>query len=67
MSTMVSRRIFDKRGNYVKRFVKISGYIEFSRWKMYIFNNLSPDLSDGGLNILGIFNPWDNFTIEAEF
>ena len=48
MSTMVSRRIFDKRGNYVERFVKISGYSEFSRWKMYIFNNLSPDLCDGG-------------------
>ena len=29
MSTMVSRRVFDKRANYVGRFVKISGYSEF--------------------------------------
>ena len=34
ISTMVSRRIFDKRANYVERFVEISGYCEFSRWKM---------------------------------
>ena len=31
MSTMVSRPIFDKHANYVERFVKISGYSEFSR------------------------------------
>ena len=67
MSIMVSRRIFDIRVNYVERFVKSSGYIEFSRWKMYLGTNLSQNLCDGGLNILGIFNPWDNFTIEAEF
>ena len=29
MSTMVSRPIFDKRANYVERFVKRSGYSEF--------------------------------------
>ena len=29
MSTMVSRRIFDIRANYVERFVKSSGYSEF--------------------------------------
>ena len=57
MSIMRSRRIFDIRANYVKRFVKISGYIEFSRWKMYIFNNLSPDLSDGGVKYFGHFYP----------
>ena len=47
MSTMVSRRIFDKRANYVERFVKISGYSEFSRWKMYLCTNLSQNLCDG--------------------
>ena len=31
MSTMVSSPIFDKRANYVERFVKSSGYSEFSR------------------------------------
>ena len=31
MSTMVSRPIFDKRANYVERFVKRSGYSEFSK------------------------------------
>ena len=31
MSTMVPRRIFDKRANYVERFVISSGYSEFSR------------------------------------
>ena len=36
MSTMVSRRIFDKRAKYVGRFVKTSGYSAFSRWKMYV-------------------------------
>ena len=35
MFTMVSRRIFDKRANYVERFVNSSGYSEFSRYKMY--------------------------------
>ena len=34
VSIMVSRRIFDIRSNYVERFVKFSGYSEFSRWKM---------------------------------
>ena len=48
MSTMVSRRIFDKRANYVERFVKRSGYSEFSRWKMYLCTNLSQNLGDGG-------------------
>ena len=48
MSTMVSRRIFDKRANYEERFVKISGYSEFPRWKMYICTNLSQNLRDGG-------------------
>ena len=48
LSTMVSRRIFDKRANYVERFVKTSGYSEFSRWKMYICTNLSQNLCDGG-------------------
>ena len=38
MSTMVSRRIFDKRANYVERFVKRSGYSEYSRWKMYLLH-----------------------------
>ena len=33
MSTMVSRPIFDKRANYVERFVKRSGYSEFLSWK----------------------------------
>ena len=60
MSIMVSRRIFDKRCNYVERFVKTSGYSEFSRWKMYIFNNLSPDLCDRVLNIFSIFIPLNN-------
>ena len=36
MSIMVSRQIFDIRDNYVEGFVKMSGYSEFSRWKMYI-------------------------------
>ena len=36
MSIMVSRQIFDIRANYVERFVKSSGYSEFSRWKMYL-------------------------------
>ena len=44
----VSRPIFDKRANYVERFVKISGYSEFSRWKMYLCTNLSQNLGDGG-------------------
>ena len=48
MSTMVSRRIFDKRANYVERFVKRSGYSEFSKWKMYLCTNLSQYLGDGG-------------------
>ena len=48
MSTMVSRPIFDKHANYVERFVKISGYSEFSRWKMYLCTNLSQNLCDGG-------------------
>ena len=48
MSTMVTRRIFDKRANYGERFVKISGYSEFSRWKMYLCTNLSQNLCDGG-------------------
>ena len=48
MSIMVSRRIFDIRANYVERFVKTSGYSEFSRWKMYLCTNLSQNLCDGG-------------------
>ena len=48
MSTMVSRRIFDKCANYVERFVKRSGYSEFSRWKMYFCTNLSQNLCYGG-------------------
>ena len=48
MSTMGSRPIFDKRANYVERFVRISGYSEFSRWKMYVCPNLSQNLGDGG-------------------
>ena len=48
MSTIVSRPIFDKHANYVERFVKISGYSEFSRWKMYLCTNLSQNLCDGG-------------------
>ena len=48
MSIMVSRRIFDKRANYIERFVIRSGYNEFSRWKMYLFTNLSQNLCDGG-------------------
>ena len=47
-TTMVSRPIFDKRANYVERFVKRSGYSEFSRWKMYLCTNLSQNLCDGG-------------------
>ena len=60
MSTMVSRRIFDKCANYVERFVMRSGYCAFSRWKMYLCNNLSQNLCDAGWNILGIFNFWSN-------
>ena len=69
MSTMVSRRIFDKRANYVERFVNILGYSEFSMWKMYICTNLSQNLCDGGGNILGIFNPCNNVYngVEADF
>ena len=48
MSTMVSRPILDKHANYVERFVKISGYSEFSSWKMYLCTNLSQNLCDGG-------------------
>ena len=48
MSIMVQRRIFDKRANYVERFVKSSGYSEFSRLKMYLCTNLSQNLCDGG-------------------
>ena len=48
MSTMVSRPIFDKRANYVERFVKRSGYSEFSRWKMYLCTNLSQNLAMEG-------------------
>ena len=48
MSIMVSRQIFDIRANYVERFVKSSGYSEFSRWKMYVCTNLSQNLGDGG-------------------
>ena len=44
--------MFDKRDNYVERFVN-SGYSEFSRWRMYICTNLSQNLCDGGRNILG--------------
>ena len=40
MSTMVSKRIFDKRANYGGRIVIISEYSEFSRWKMYFCINL---------------------------
>ena len=45
---MRSRRIFDIRGNYVERFVKRSGYSEFSRWKMYLCSNLSQNFCNGG-------------------
>ena len=45
---MMSRRIFDIRANYVERLVKISGYSEFSRWKMVLCSNLSQNLCDGG-------------------
>ena len=48
MSTIVSRRNFDKCANYVERFVIRSGYSEFSRWKMYLCTNLSQNLCDGG-------------------
>ena len=48
MSTIFSRWIFDKRDNYVERFVKSSGYSEYSRWKMYICTNLYQNLCDGG-------------------
>ena len=48
MSTMVSKWIFDKRANCVERFVKISVYSEYSRWKKYICTNLSQNLCDGG-------------------
>ena len=48
MSIMVSRQIFDKRANYVERFVKISGYSEFSRRKMFLCTNLSQTLCGGG-------------------
>ena len=47
MSTMVSRPIFDKRANYVERFVKRSGYSEFSRWKMYLCTNLKISAMEG--------------------
>ena len=60
ISTMVSRRIFDKCSNFVERFVIKSGYCVFSRWKMYLCTNLSPNLCDGGWNILGIFHLWNN-------
>ena len=53
MSIMVSEWIFDIRSNYVERFVKFSGYSEFSRWKMYLCTNLSQKLCDGGRNIFG--------------
>ena len=54
MSTMVSKRIFDKRANCVERFVKISGYSEFSRGKMYFCTNLPQNLCDEG----EIFRPF---------
>ena len=47
-SIMMSRRIFDIRANYVERFVKSSGYSEFSSWKMVLCTNLSQNLCDGG-------------------
>ena len=55
MSTMVSRRIFDKRANYVERFVKILGYSEFSMWKMYICTNLSQNLQRWRVKYFGHF------------
>ena len=69
MSTMVPRPIFDKHANYVERFVKRSGYSEFSRWKMYLCTNLSQNLCDEGWNILCIFNPWNNVYngVETDF
>ena len=60
MPTMLSRSIFDIRANYVARFVKISSYRGFSRWKMYLCTNLYQNLYEGGWNIFGIFNPWNN-------
>ena len=47
ISTMVSRRIFDKCANYVERFVIRSGYCQSSMWKMYVCTNLSQNLCDG--------------------
>ena len=69
LSTMLSRRIFDKCANYVERFVIRSGYSEFSRWKKYLCTNLSQNLYDGGRNILVIFNPWNNVYngVDADF
>ena len=68
-STMVSRRIFGKCANYVESFVISSGYSEFSMWKMYLCTNLSQNLCDGGGNILGIFNLWNNVYngVKADF
>ena len=70
MSTMVSRPIFDKHANYVERFVKISGYSELSRWKMYLCTNLSQNLGDGGVKYFcAFFNPWNNVYngVETDF
>ena len=41
ISAIFLSRIFYKCANYVERFVKRSGYCEFSRWKMYLSTNLS--------------------------
>ena len=49
-----------KCANYVERFVVSSGYSESSTWKMFICTNVSQNLCDGGRNILGIYNPWNN-------
>ena len=61
MSTMVSGGFLI---NVRRRFVKISGYSEFSRWKMYLCTNLSHVE-----NILGIFNPWNSVYngVKADF
>ena len=69
LSTMVSRQIFDKCANYVEIFVIRSGNSEFPRWKMYVCTNLSQNHGDGGRNILGIFNPWNNVYngVKADF
>ena len=70
LSTMVCRRIFDKRANYVGRFVKISGYSEFFKVENVPSHQfVSISLQWRVKYIWAFLNPWNNVYngVEADF